>query len=158
MGRKSSAKAQPRPAGASGSTGSSGLSGSSAFKIAAVAGVAIAIVVAVYVIGSRPAPRAISAPATQAPPAVADAPESAKHGPHPQANLPPLPFDPEPPARSPEVVRASYKFAAEHAEVLAYVPCYCGCEHMGHRGNEDCFVTERDANGDVTKWEPHGMT
>jgi len=127
-------------------------------RIGAVAGIAIAMVVAVYVIGSKSAPPATSTPATKAPPAVADVPESAKHGPHPQANLPPLPFDPEPPARSPDVVRASYKFAADHPEVLAYVPCYCGCEHMGHRGNEDCFVTERDANGDVTKWEPHGMT
>ncbi len=157
MGRKSSAKAQPRPASASGSAESSGSHGSSKVKIGAVAGIAIAIVVAVYVIGSKSAP-ATSTPAAQPPPAVADVPESAKHGPHPQANLPPLPFDPEPPARSPDVVRASYKFAADHPEVLAYVPCYCGCEHMGHRGNEDCFVTERDANGDVTKWEPHGMT
>jgi hypothetical protein len=57
-----------------------------------------------------------------------------------------------------EVVRAAYKFAAEHPEVLSYVPCYCGCEHSGHRGNEDCFVTARDAKGDVTQWEPHGMT
>ena len=91
-------------------------------------------------------------------PSVVDPPESAKNGPHPQDNLPPLPFDPEPPARPMEVVRAAYKFAAEHPEVLSYVPCYCGCEHSGHRGNEDCFVTARDAKGDVTQWEPHGMT
>ena len=50
------------------------------------------------------------------------------------------------------------EFAAEHPEVLSYVPCYCGCERSGHRGNEDCFVTARDTNGDVTQWEPHGMT
>ena len=91
-------------------------------------------------------------------PTVVDPPEAAKHGPHPQANLPPLPFDPEPPARPMDVVRAAYKFAAEHPEVLSYIPCYCGCEHSGHRGNEDCFVTRRDANGDVVEWEPHGMT
>jgi hypothetical protein len=124
-------------------------------KIAGIAAVALAILVAVYVIGSRPAPSAAqNTPA----PAVAGVPESATQGPHPQENLPPLPFIPEPPARSPEVVRASYKFAAEHSEVLSYVPCYCGCERSGHRGNEDCFVTGRDAKGDVTQWEPHGMT
>ena len=50
-----------------------------------------------------------------------------------------------------------YTFAAEHPEVLSYVPCYCGCERGGHRGNEDCFVTARDANGDVIEWEPHGV-
>ena len=53
---------------------------------------------------------------------------------------------------------AVYKFAAEHPEVLSYVPCYCGCEQSGHRGNEDCFVAARNGKGDVTEWEPHGMT
>ena len=48
-------------------------------------------------------------------------------------------------------------FAAEHPEVLTYVPCFCGCERSGHRGNEDCFVKSRAANGDVSQWEPHGM-
>ena len=60
--------------------------------------------------------------------------------------------------RPPEVVRAAYTFAAEHPEVLSYAPCYCGCEHAGHRGNDDCFVMSRAPNGDVTEWEPHGMT
>lgn len=105
--------------------------------------------------GPAAAPTAAQAAAT---PAVVDPPDAAKLGPHPQENLPPLPFDPEPPARPMEVVRAAYKFAAEHPEVLSYVPCYCGCEHSGHRGNEDCFVTARDEKGDVTQWEPHGMT
>jgi hypothetical protein len=27
---------------------------------------------------------------------------------------------------------------------------------MGHRGNDDCFVKQRAANGDVVAWEPHG--
>lgn len=78
--------------------------------------------------------------------------------PHPQETLPPLPFNPgSPPARSLEVVSANYRFAAEHPEVLSYVPCFCGCERNGHRGNEDCFVEARSANGDVVKWSEHGM-
>lgn len=77
--------------------------------------------------------------------------------PHPQENLPPLQFPGYPMARSPEVVKAAYKFAAEHPEVMSYVPCFCGCERMGHRGNEDCFVKARDVNGDVVQWEDHGM-
>ena len=60
-------------------------------------------------------------------------------------------------ARSTEVVTAAYRFAAEHPEVLSYVPCFCGCERSGHRGNEDCFVKARDVNGDVVEWEDHGM-
>jgi hypothetical protein len=59
--------------------------------------------------------------------------------------------------RSAEVVTAAYKFAAEHPEILSYVPCFCGCERSGHRGNEDCFVKARDINGDVVAWEDHGM-
>ena len=27
---------------------------------------------------------------------------------------------------------------------------------MGHKGNDDCFVKSRAANGDVLQWEPHG--
>jgi hypothetical protein len=53
-------------------------------------------------------------------------------------------------------VAAVFKFAAEHPEVLNYVPCFCGCDHMGHKGNTDCFVKSRAANGDVLQWEPHG--
>ena len=77
--------------------------------------------------------------------------------PHLQQDLPPLQFPGYPTPRSPEVVRAAYTFAAEHPEVLSYVPCFCGCERSGHRGNEDCFVRERAVNGDVIAWEDHGM-
>jgi hypothetical protein len=59
--------------------------------------------------------------------------------------------------RSPELITAAYRFAAEHPEILTYVPCFCGCERSGHRGNADCFVKARAANGDVVAWEEHGM-
>ena len=78
-------------------------------------------------------------------------------GPHPQKNLPPLQLPTYPLARSPEVITATYRFAAEHPEILSYIPCFCGCERSGHRGNEDCFVQKRGANGDVTEWTEHGM-
>jgi uncharacterized protein with PCYCGC motif len=109
---------------------------------------------------AQPDPKAASSidatpAAAQTPPAE---PAFAHLGPHKQERLPPLPFDPTPPARPADVVRAAYVFAAEHPEVLSYVPCYCGCERSGHRDNEDCFVTARDTSGDVTQWEPHGMT
>jgi hypothetical protein len=155
MGRKSSAKAQaaptaqppnepPRRRGA----------------LPVIAALALLVVVGVITYsrsGTTDATSASSAAAqTQTTPA--GPPATAKFGPHKQEHLPPLPFDPEPPARPPDVVNAAYKFAAEHPEVLSYVPCYCGCERSGHRGNDDCFVTARAPNGDVTEWEPHGMT
>src|SRR5256885_2732190 len=77
--------------------------------------------------------------------------------PHKQANLPTLPFQAYAPPRPPDVVRAAYVFAAEHPEILSYVPCFCGCERAGHKGNEDCFVARRNDAGDVVEWEPHGL-
>jgi hypothetical protein len=81
----------------------------------------------------------------------------ARLGPHKQAQLPPVPFANYPPPRPPEIVTAAYKFAAEHPEILSYVPCFCGCERSGHAGNADCFVRERAANGDVIAWDEHGV-
>src|SRR5262249_7211033 len=82
---------------------------------------------------------------------------AAKFGPPKQANPPPLPLGPRDPLpRPPQVVAQVFQFAAEHPEILSYVPCFCGCDHMGHKGNDDCFVRSRAANGDVVAWEPHG--
>jgi hypothetical protein len=78
-------------------------------------------------------------------------------GPHQQANLPPIPFRGYAPPRPPDVVTAAFQFAAEHPEVTSYVPCFCGCQQGGHKGNHDCFVRSRAANGDVLEWEEHGV-
>ena len=161
MGRKSSSKAQTRPSSPTGAPPPADPGRSFTPRLA------VALVVVVVALGAfvalKPAqtdPNAAQATAAtpqavQTPPAE---PAFAAFGPHKQERLPPLPFDPAPPARPAEVVRAAYVFAAEHPEVLSYVPCYCGCERSGHRDNEACFVTARDTNGDVTEWEPHGMT
>jgi uncharacterized protein with PCYCGC motif len=154
MGRKSSSKIQNRQSGTTVDppTPPPRRSWTPLMMVAAL--LAVAAAGTVYV-------RSIAAPdaSPQAPAAMTpiEPPEVAQHA-HPQENLPPLPYDPTPPARPMAVVQAAYKFAAEHPEVLSYVPCYCGCERSGHRGNEDCFVTRRDAKGDVVEWEPHGMT
>jgi hypothetical protein len=91
-------------------------------------------------------------------PAIVAATEAqAKLGPHKQDAYPPIPFAAYAPPRPPEVVTAAFHFAAEHPEVASYVPCFCGCQHSGHKGNTDCFVRSRAANGDVTEWEEHGV-
>jgi hypothetical protein len=54
-------------------------------------------------------------------------------------------------------VRTVYAFAAQHPEVLQYVPCFCGCERMGHRSNDACFVASRSRSGQVLEWQPHGV-
>jgi hypothetical protein len=97
------------------------------------------------------------APAKKVAPSIATTVSPKPLGPHKQANLPPLPFGPRDPLPRPnQVVAAVFVFAAEHPEILTYVPCFCGCDHMGHKGNEDCFVKSRAPNGDVVQWEPHG--
>ena len=78
-------------------------------------------------------------------------------GPHTQPTYPPIPFRGYAPPRPPEVVTAAFMFAAEHPEVTSYVPCFCGCQQGGHKGNHDCFVRSRAANGDVLEWEEHGV-
>jgi len=162
MGRKSSAKSQTRPSSANSGSTPPEEPGRRFPPLLAVALVVAAAVVGVFVATrsaqtTPPAPAVTAAAPAQAPAVSDEPPASVKFGPHKQDRLPALPFDPTP-ARPMEVVRAAYTFAAEHPEILAYVPCYCGCERSGHRGNDDCFVSARNANGDVTQWEPHGMT
>jgi len=94
------------------------------------------------------------------PPAAASEPEAQddkKPIAIPDARLPPLPVTSFPAARPMDVVNAVFKFAARRPDVLSKVPCFCGCERMGHRGNDDCFVKSRDAHGVPTEWEEHGL-
>jgi hypothetical protein len=77
-----------------------------------------------------------------------------------QATLPELrlpAIDPRLLPRPPDVIRTVYRFAAEHPEVLRYMPCFCGCNEMGHRSSEDCFVKSRSKGGVVTEWNEHGI-
>jgi len=72
-------------------------------------------------------------------------------------STPPLPNVGFAPVRPMDVVRATYDFAAQHPEILKYVPCYCGCGEQGHKANESCFVARRDQKGNVLEWDTHGF-
>jgi hypothetical protein len=72
-------------------------------------------------------------------------------------SVPPLPNVGFAPVRPMDVVRATYDFAAQHPEVLKYVPCFCGCGSQGHKANESCFVARRDPKGNVLEWDTHGF-
>jgi hypothetical protein len=149
MGRKSSTKSQtapPLPPAGEPTRGPGAV---------IAAGLAVLVAVGVIVYLRQVGPSVDQSPAAQTAAVPAAVPADLK--PHAQSNLPPLQFPGYPTPRSPEIVRAAYSFAAEHPEVLSYVPCFCGCERSGHRGNEDCFVRERAVNGDVIAWEDHGM-
>jgi len=159
MGRKSSAKMQGRDSSSNDATPPSG--GSSTLLTVVVIGALLAAVGGfAYVKAGRdnavPA-MTMDHSAHGGDMQAAGEPRWATLGPHKQAVLPPLPTQEYAPPRPPDVVRAAYLFAAEHPEILSYVPCFCGCERGGHKGNEDCFVSARAQNGDVTAWEPHGL-
>jgi uncharacterized protein with PCYCGC motif len=96
-----------------------------------------------------------SAPSEPMPAADPSLPPAEKKAPA-RGPLPPLPMLGFAPPRPIDVVQAVFEFAARRPDVLEYVPCFCGCERSGHRGNDDCFVKSRDAQGNV-EWEPHGM-
>jgi hypothetical protein len=104
---------------------------------------AIAVVFALVALGAQAAKKT---------PAPAPAPSKAAMA----ITMPPIPTMPFSPGRPVDQTRAVYKFAAEHPEVLKFVPCYCGCESTGHPHNESCFVKRRDAKGNVLEWDTHG--
>jgi hypothetical protein len=56
--------------------------------------------------------------------------------------------------KSSSEVRDSYHFAAAHHTDLQTVPCYCGCEAMGHTSNWECYIQEIDADGNII-WDNH---
>jgi hypothetical protein len=67
---------------------------------------------------------------------------------------PPLPIVKRP-ADEASVMLATYTFAAEHPEILRYIPCFCVCgKQDGHRSNEDCFIAARGKKNTVV-WNAH---
>jgi hypothetical protein len=56
---------------------------------------------------------------------------------------------PERVRRAPPVVQEGYRFAIANPEVLAQIPCYCGCGSMGHTSDLDCFIEEFKPDGTI---------
>ena len=48
---------------------------------------------------------------------------------------------------APTVVQQAYQFAAANPDVMKQIPCYCGCDDIGHTSNYSCYVSGVDANG-----------
>lgn len=116
------------------------------------AGLALATAVVVATEQAAPAPKTpTSARAAQAPAARTGGPVRTR------VSVPPLPNVGFAPVRPMDIVRATYDFAAQHPEILSYVPCYCGCGSQGHKANDSCFVARRDARGNVLEWDTHGF-
>lgn len=55
-----------------------------------------------------------------------------------------------------ESMRVVYEAAAKSANLLEWIPCYCGCgASAGHLNSLNCFVNKINADGSVV-WDDHG--
>jgi hypothetical protein len=53
-------------------------------------------------------------------------------------------------------VQKAYRFAAANPDIMKSIPCYCGCDSLGHTSNYDCYVSSVDENEWIT-FEKHGL-
>jgi len=55
---------------------------------------------------------------------------------------------------STEKVQETYIMASKYPQVLASVPCYCGCyKEQGHESNLDCYVDKLGPGNAVEEWD-----
>ena len=52
---------------------------------------------------------------------------------------------------APEVQEA-YRFAVANPDLLKQIPCFCGCNSIGHMDNLDCYV---DEFGQINRFDNH---
>ena len=63
---------------------------------------------------------------------------------------------PEEVKSAPTVVQQAYQFAAANPDVVKHIPCYCGCDDIGHTSNYDCYISGADANGGIA-YDTHAL-
>jgi len=56
--------------------------------------------------------------------------------------------------RANATTEAAYAFAIQHPQIVGWMPCYCGCEAMGHGSNLDCYF-KHGQPGDKPVFEEH---
>ena len=56
----------------------------------------------------------------------------------------------------PELVKENYALSYEYADVLKWMPCFCGCgENKGHESNYNCFIQHHE--GREVTWDTMGL-
>lgn len=53
-------------------------------------------------------------------------------------------------------VREAYQFAAANPDALKNVPCYCGCNAIGHTSNYSCYVHGANPDGSLV-FDDHAL-
>jgi hypothetical protein len=56
--------------------------------------------------------------------------------------------------RTSAVTEEAYAYAMQHPQIVQWMPCYCGCEAMGHGSNLDCYF-KHGQPGDTAVFEEH---
>ena len=57
---------------------------------------------------------------------------------------------------APTSVQQAYQFAVANPDVLKHIPCYCGCDDIGHGSNYDCYVSGVEPGGKVN-YDAHAL-
>lgn len=70
---------------------------------------------------------------------------------HPMAPIEEMPTDVQRAARK---IHEAYRFAAANPDIADAIPCYCGCDGMGHTSSYDCYVAGMDEDG-VMQFDDH---
>lgn len=55
-----------------------------------------------------------------------------------------------------ELTRQAYQFAVANPEPLKNVPCFCGCDVLGHTNNYECYIKDAPANGSIV-FDEHAL-
>ena len=58
--------------------------------------------------------------------------------------------------QSPQEVQEAYRFALANPDVLEVIPCYCGCNQVGHESNRMCYIQSEAADGQVV-FDSHAL-
>jgi hypothetical protein len=57
---------------------------------------------------------------------------------------------------APSVVQQAYQFAAANPDVMKQIPCYCGCDDIGHTSNYQCYISSVESAGKIT-YDSHAL-
>ena len=58
---------------------------------------------------------------------------------------------------APVEVQEAYRFAIVNKELLQEIPCFCGCNGIGHDSNYACYVAEDGGPGQVVEYDKHAL-
>ncbi len=56
----------------------------------------------------------------------------------------------------PSPVKEAYRFALANPEMLATIPCHCGCGRVGHTSNLACYIDGVASDGSIV-FDQHGF-